>query len=178
MFKEEFEEFEKKCKNLGYEKFMNLMMNIKPTKDTYLLKKGIKEEVGGIYIGEMNTIGFKYGRGVFIDNYTKMYYVGYFVNNEKFGKGINYYPDGSVQYIGEYRRNKTSGQGEFRYKNGNVLQGKFNSIGEGNGVYTFQNGTCWKGTFYAWNLNGRGAFYDKDGKFLGEKTYEYNKQIG
>ena len=178
IFKEEFEEFEKKCKNLGYEKFMNLMMNIKPTKDTYLLKKGIKEEVGGIYIGEMNTIGFKYGRGVFIDNYTKMYYVGYFVNNEKFGKGINYYPDGSVQYIGEYRRNKTSGQGEFRYKNGNVLQGKFNSIGEGNGVYTFQNGTCWKGTFYAWNLNGRGAFYDKDGKFLGEKTYEYNKQIG
>jgi len=64
-FQEEFLEFEKKCKELGYEKVMNLMMNIKPTKDTYVLKKGIKEEVSGIYIGEMNSIGFKYGRGVY-----------------------------------------------------------------------------------------------------------------
>ena len=176
-FKEEFKEFEKKCKSLGYEKYMNLMMNIKPTNDTYLLKRGIKEEIGGIYIGEMNNIGFKYGRGVFIDNYTKMYYVGHFVNNEKFGKGINYYPNGTVQYIGDYRRNKPSGQGEFRYENGDILQGKFNSNGEGSGVYTFQNGTCWKGNFYGWNLNGKGFLYDKEGKYLGEKTYEYNRLI-
>ena len=177
-FKEEFDEFEKNCKKLGYEKYMNLMMNIKPTNDSYLLKKGIKVEIGGKYIGEMNSIGFKYGRGVFIEDYTNMYYVGYFVNNEKFGKGVNYYPDGKVQYIGEYRRNKTSGQGEFRYKNGDILQGIFNSCGEGTGVYTFSDGSYWKGTFYAWNLHGKGMLYDKYGKYLGEKNFEYNKQIG
>ena len=177
-FKEEFNEFEKKCKKLGYEKYMNLMMNIKCTKDTYLLKKGIKEEINGIYIGEMNSVGFKYGRGVFIDLFTKMYYVGHFINNEKFGKGVNYYPNGNVQYIGEFKRDKVSGQGEFRYKNGEILQGKFNSVGEGYGVYTFNDGAYWKGNFYAWSLNGKGMYYDKSGKYLGEKSYEYNKPIG
>ena len=156
---------------------MNLMMNIKSTKDTYLLKKGIKEENNGIYIGEMNSIGFKYGRGVFINNYTKMYYVGHFINNEKHGKGINYYPNGKIQYIGEFMRNKTSGQCEFRYKNGEILQGKFNSVGEGIGVYTFKNGNYWKGTFYAWNLHGIGMFYDKNGNCLGERRCEYNEVI-
>ena len=177
-FKEEFDEFEAKCKKLGYEKYMDLMMNIKPTKDSYLLKKGIKEENNGIYIGEMNSIGFKYGRGVFINNYTKMYYVGHFINNEKHGKGINYYPNGKIQYIGEFMRNKTSGQGEFRYKNGEILQGKFNSVGEGIGVYTFSDGAYWKGKFFAWCLDGNGEYYNKDGKYLGQKSFELNKPVG
>ena len=174
-FQEEFLEFERQCKALGYEKVMNLMMNIKPTKDTYVLKKGIKEEVSGIYIGEMNSIGFKYGRGVFIDNYTNTFYVGYFVNNEKLGKGVNYYSDGKQQYIGEYRRNKPVGKGEFKYKNGEVLQGVFNSVGEGQGVFTFDDGAYWRGSFYAWTLNGSGTYYTKDGYCLGQKSYEFNK---
>ena len=176
-FRDEFYEFEKICKQYGYDKFMNLMMNIKPTKDSYMLKKGIKEEVSGLYIGEMNTVGFKYGRGVFIDSFTKMYYVGYFVNNEKFGKGVNYYPDGKQQYIGDYKRNKPVGKGEFRYPNGEVLQGTFNSIGEGQGVYTFSDGAYWRGSFYAWTLTGTGTYYTKDGYCLGQKAYEYNKII-
>ena len=176
-FQEEFFEFEKKCKERRYDKFMNLMMNIKPTNDTYVLKKGIKEEVNGIYIGEMNSIGFKYGRGVFIDNYTNTFYVGYFVNNEKLGKGVNYYSNGKQQYIGEYRRNKPVGRGEFRYKNGEVLQGVFNSVGEGNGVLTFEDGAYWRGNFYAWTLNGNGTYYTKDGYLLGQKAYEFNNPI-
>ena len=176
-FQEEFLEFERKCTELGYEKLMNLMMNIKPTKDTYVLKKGIKEEVSGIYIGEMNSVGFKYGRGVFIDNYTNTFYVGYFVNNEKLGKGVNYYSNGKQQYIGEYRRNKPVGRGEFRYKNGEVLQGVFNSVGEGEGVFTFDDGAYWRGSFYAWTLNGNGTYYTKDGYCLGKKTYELNNPV-
>ena len=173
-FQEEFFEFEKKCKERGYQKFMNLMMNIKPTNDTYVLKKGIKEEVSGIYIGEMNSIGFKYGRGVFIDNYSNTFYVGYFVNNEKLGKGVNYYSNGKQQYIGEYRRNKPVGRGEFRYKNGEILQGVFNSVGEGKGVFTFDDGAYWKGSFYAWTLHGNGTYYTKEGYCLGQKEYEFN----
>ena len=176
-FQDEFIEFENTCKKYGYEKFMNLMMNIKPTKDSYMLKKGIKEEVSGLYIGEMNTVGFKYGRGVFIDSYTNTFYVGYFVNNEKLGKGVNYYSNGKQQYIGEYRRNKPVGRGEFRYKNGEVLQGVFNSVGEGNGVLTFEDGAYWRGNFYAWTLNGNGTYYTKDGYCLGQKSYELNTPI-
>ena len=176
-FQDEFIEFENTCKKYGYEKFMNLMMNIKPTKDSYMLKKGIKEEVSGLYIGEMNTVGFKYGRGVFIDSYTNTFYVGYFVNNEKLGKGVNYYSNGKQQYIGEYRRNKPIGKGEFRYKNGEVLQGTFNSVGEGEGVFTFEDGAYWRGNFYAWTLNGNGTYYTKDGYCLGQKSYELNTPI-
>ena len=156
---------------------MNLMMNIKPTNDTYVLKKGIKEEVSGIYIGEMNSVGFKYGRGVFIDNYTNTFYVGYFVNNEKLGKGVNYYSNGKQKYIGEYRRNKPVGRGEFRYKNGEVLQGVFNSVGEGEGVFTFDDGAYWRGSFYAWTLHGNGTYYTKDGYCLGKKAYEFNNPV-
>ena len=176
-FQEEFFEFERQCKHYGYDKYMTFMMNIKPTKETYVLKKGIKAEVSGVYVGEMNTIGFKYGRGVFIDNYTNTFYVGYFVNNEKFGKGVNYYSDGKKQYIGEYRRNKPVGKGEFKYKNGETLQGTFNSVGEGEGVFTFDDGAYWRGHFYAWTLNGNGTYYTKDGYCLGQKSYEYNKPI-
>ena len=176
-FREEFFVFEKICQEHGYEKYMNWMMSIKPTKDSYMLKRGIKEEVSGIYIGEMNTVGFKYGRGVFIDSHTNMFYVGYFVNNEKFGKGINFYPNGKEQYIGEFRRNKPVGKGEFRYQNGEVLQGTFNVVGEGRGVYTFDDGAYWRGSFYAWTLTGIGTYYTKDGYCLGQKAYEYNKPI-
>jgi len=176
-FQDDFYEFERKCKERGYDKFMNLMMNIKPTKDTYVLTKGIKEEVSGIYIGEMNSVGFKYGRGVFIDNFTNTFYVGYFVNNEKLGKGVNYYSNGKQQYVGQFRRNKPCGKGEFRYKNGEVLQGVFNSVGEGEGVFTFDDGAYWRGNFYAWTLNGKGTYYTKEGYCLGPKPYEFNKPI-
>ena len=174
---DEFSEFERQCKVSGYEQLVNLMMNIKPTKDTLVLKKGIKEEVSGIYIGEMNSIGFKYGRGVFIDNYTNTFYVGYFVNNEKLGKGINYYSNGKQQYIGRYIRNKPCGKGEFRYENGEALQGEFNRVGEGKGVYTFENGSYWRGSFYAWTLNGVGDYYNKDGELLGKKSFELNNPV-
>ena len=99
-------------------------------------------------------------------------------SNGKYFYVINYYPNGNVQYIGEFKRDKVSGQGEFRYKNGEILQGKFNSVGEGYGVYTFNDGAYWKGNFYAWSLNGKGMYYDKNGKYLGEKSYEFNKPIG
>ena len=58
-----------------------------------------------------------------------------------------------------------------------VLQGSFNLAGEGNGVYTFEDGAYWKGSFYAWTLNGNGMYYAKDGRCLGQKTYEYNTAI-
>ena len=87
-FKEELKEFEKKCKENKYEKYMKSMMKLKEPKDKYMLKKGIKREGLGVYIGEMNSIGFKHGRGVFVDSYNKTFYVGYFLNNEKNGKGV------------------------------------------------------------------------------------------
>jgi hypothetical protein len=156
---------------------MDFMMNIKATKDTYMLKKGIKQDSSGVYIGEMNSIGFKHGRGVLVDTYNKTFYVGYFLNNEKSGKGVNYNSDGKQQYIGEFKRNKPCGKGEFRYKNGEVLQGTFNSVGEGKGVYTFDDGAYWRGNFYAWTLNGNGTYYTKEGYIVGEKAFDLNKPV-
>ena len=176
-FQNELSEFEKTCKKYGYEKFMNLMMNLKPTEDNYMLKKGIKEEVSGLYIGEMNYVGFKYGRGVLIDTYTKTYYVGYFKDNEKSGNGVNYNANGKQQYIGEFKRNKPIGKGEYKYETGETLQGIFNSAGEGKGEFISKRGNFWKGDFYAWTLNGNGTLYTKDGNLCGEKSFELNEPI-
>jgi len=144
---------------------------------TYMLKKGIKQDASGVYIGEMNSIGFKHGRGVLVDTYNKTFYVGYFLNNEKSGKGVNYNSDGKQQYIGEFKRNKPCGKGEFRYKNGEVLQGTFNSVGEGKGVYTFSDGAYWRGNFYGWTLNGKGTYYTNEGYIVGEKAFDLNKPV-
>ena len=59
-----------------------------------------------------------------------------------------------------------------------ILEGDFNSTGEGQGVYTFADGACWKGTFYAWNLNGVGEYYTKEGIFMGMMKYNLNNFIG
>ena len=55
------------------------------------------------------------------------------------------------------------------------MQGVFNSVGEGNGVLTFEDGAYWRGNFYAWTLNG--TYYTKDGYLLGQKAYEFNNPI-
>ena len=47
------------------------------------LVRGIKEDIDGLYIGEMNSIGFKHGRGVLLSPHGKTFYVGYFNNNMK-----------------------------------------------------------------------------------------------
>ena len=57
------------------------------------------------------------------------------------------------------------------------MQGVFNSVGEGNGVLTFEDGAYWRGNFYAWTLNGNGTYYTKDGYRLGQKAYEFNNPI-
>ena len=60
---------------------------------------GIKEELNGFYIGELNSVGFKHGRGVLIEPYDKTFYAGYFYNNEKEGQGIIYYEAVKIQAL-------------------------------------------------------------------------------
>ena len=169
----EFEELYKK-----YPIYVKMFMKLKPTKDTLVLVRGIKEDIDGLYIGEMNSIGFKHGRGVLLSPHGKTFYVGYFNNNMKEGHGIIYYEQNKPKYIGNFKRNKLCGKGRFYYTNGEKLEGEFNQVGEGKGIYTFADGASWKGNFYAWTLHGEGEYFSKDGVSYGIKKYHLNNYIG
>ena len=168
----EFEELYKK-----YPNYVKMFMKLKPTKDNLVLIRGTKDDINGLYIGEMNSIGFKHGRGVLIDPHGKSFYVGYFDNDLKEGHGIIYYEQNKPKYIGNFKRNKICGKGRFYYVNGEKLEGDFNEVGEGLGVYTFADGASWKGTFYAWTLHGEGEYFSKDGVSYGIKKYHLNNYI-
>ena len=161
-----------------YKDYCRLFLNLAPTKDHLVLNMGIKEDLNGFYIGEMNSVGFKHGRGVLIEPYDKTFYAGYFYNNAKEGEGIIYYEMNKPKYIGNFYRNKPFGKGKYFYQSGEILEGNFNSTGQGAGVYTFADGSCWKGTFYAWNLNGVGEYFTKEGISMGNIRYNLNNFIG
>ena len=160
-----------------YPNYVKMFMKLKPTKDNLVLIRGTKDDINGLYIGEMNSIGFKHGRGVLIDAHGKSFYVGYFDNDLKEGHGIIYYEENKPKYIGNFKRNKICGKGRFYYVNGEKLEGDFNEVGEGIGVYTFADGASWKGTFYAWTLHGEGEYFSKDGVSYGIKKYHLNNYI-
>ena len=166
------------CLQLVYAKKTKMFLSLQPVPDTAVLSRGTKDFVDGLYIGEMNTVGFRHGRGVLNLPHSKMFFVGYFYNNLKEGHGILYYDEDKPKYIGYFHNDKPYGRGKYFYENGETLEGEFNEVGEGTGIYTFADGAYWKGTFYAWTLNGTGEYYSKEAIPQGYKTYRLSQFVG
>ena len=127
-----------------------LFKALKPTADVAVLRVGQNYSMEGLYIGEVNQIGFKHGRGVLIDSRSKEYYVGYFINDVKEGEGTVYKGDGKMFYKGMFVKNEKNGKGKFFLENKSTLEGVFNNIGEGKGVLIKENGEKWEGNFYGY----------------------------
>ena len=155
-----------------------MFLSLQPVCDSSVLSRGTKDFVDGLYIGEMNSIGYRHGRGVLNYPNSKCFYVGYFYNNLKEGHGIIYYEEDKPKYIGYFHNDKPFGRGKYFYENGETLEGEFNEVGEGMGLYTFANGAYWKGAFYAWTLNGTGEYYSQNAMPMGYKTYALSQLIG
>ena len=166
------------CLKLVYPQKTKMFLSLQPVCDSSVLSRGTKDFVDGLYIGEMNSIGYRHGRGVLNYPNSKCFYVGYFYNNLKEGHGIIYYEEDKPKYIGYFHNDKPFGRGKYFYENGETLEGEFNEVGEGMGIYTFANGACWKGAFYAWTLNGTGEYYSQNAMPMGYKTYALSQLIG
>ena len=127
-----------------------LFQALKPTADVAVLRVAQSYSMDGLYIGEVNQIGLKHGRGVLIDSRSKEYYVGYFRNDLKEGEGTVYKGDGKMVYKGMFVKNEKNGKGKLFLENKSTLEGVFNNIGEGKGVLIKGNGEKWEGNFYGY----------------------------
>ena len=112
-------------------------LELRETDDSKVLQRGFRFFDEGQYIGELNRIGFKHGRGILIYPYTNDYYVGYFKDNKKEGHGTIYNAEHKILYTGNFKNDKPFGKGKYIYANNNELEGEFNETGEGRGVYRF-----------------------------------------
>ena len=165
------------CLLLIHGKYTKMFLDLERKDDYAVLKRGTKDFVDGTYIGEMNSIGFKHGRGVLLMPHSNMFYVGYFKDNMKEGYGKIYYEEGKEKYIGEFKNDKPYGRGKYMYPNGESLEGEFNEVGEGQGCYTFADGSTWRGSFYSWRLNGCGSYYTNQNVYMGNQTYKFGQLI-
>ena len=144
-------------------------LKLTPTEDKLVLNVGIKDDIKGTYIGEMNQIGFKHGRGYFREHASQKTYLGYYVNNVLEGE-VYVTLNGKPYYKGNYKNGKPYGKGIYYDHN---LTGEFDEVGEGEGaIDEDRTGLTWKGHFYGWRADGIGRSYDSFGV-----VQEINKYI-
>ena len=60
------------------------------------------KNLDGIYVGQVNLDNKKWGRGALINN-NGNYFVGYWKNDKKNGKGTEYSKEGEIVNEGEYK---------------------------------------------------------------------------
>ena len=144
-----------------------------------------KKDQGKIYIGEVNSIGMKEGRGVLVDEVHETYYVGDFeFDKRKFGK-IYRMIDDALIYKGEFTNGEPYYIGTYYFYRPCEMNvgGCFNEIGGGFGRETINEPNensdfaKWEGPFYAWLKDGEGMAYDAKGKEIGPITYNLNKKV-
>ena len=120
--------------------------------------KDLKKDITCIYHGEFlkNTL-IRHGRGLFIWE-DRGFYLGYWKNDKRDGKGRNNYCNGNV-YQGTYKNGKKEGNGMYKWKNGDIYVGEFkNDLKDGAGKYKFRNGDKYIGSFKNDKIDGNGTY--------------------
>jgi hypothetical protein len=118
----------------------------------------LKKDITCIYHGEFlkNTL-IRHGRGLFIWE-DRGFYLGYWKNDKRDGKGRNNYSNGNV-YQGTYKNGKKEGSGIYKWKNGDIYVGEFkNDLKDGAGKYKFRNGDKYIGSFKMDKIDGNGTY--------------------
>ena len=161
-----------------YPKYTQDVMNLKETPDCSVLQFVINEdEEGFFYIGELNRIGFKHGRGLLIYPDRKRHYIGYFCDNLKQGKGNLFSDESKLEYSGNFDKDYPNGEGTYYLDNGCIINGVFNLVGGGQGSIIFPNKTKWVGLFYGLLMNSEGDYYDSSGKFIEKRKYKLSQIV-
>jgi hypothetical protein len=92
-------------------------------------------------------------------------YEGEFLNGQRHGKGIYYYPEGTV-YDGEWKMNKKTGSGKYHYVDGAIYEGEWqNDKIHGKGLYQYSDGSMYQGSWEKDRKEGKGKFILPAGSF-------------
>lgn len=129
----------------------------------------------GYYVGQLNTLNQRHGRGIYIFS-NKTGYYGHWVSNVKSGKGISFSAGFAKTYEGEFSNNQQHGKGMFYFSNGDIIDATYeNGVRNGPGIYYWAGGNKWEGAFKNNQLHGTGPYTTKDGStFI--ITFENGKQ--
>jgi hypothetical protein len=143
-------------------------------KGTYILDNGEK------YVGEMKG-GSREGKGAYYFN-SGEWYTGEWSKNQRNGQGVNYFPDGE-KYEGNWKNDLRHGYGTHTFLDGKTLTGMWamgRYVGTGNnnygcisgncdngfGVFRWQDGQKYVGTFKNKQRFGKGTNYWGDGRIF------------
>ena len=123
------------------------------------------------------------------------YYKGSYVMGKMSGQGVLAWKNGQ-KYTGSFSNDYFDGEGTMVYTDGRVESGiweKDKYVGKsknnygcisgncqnGNGIYTFENGSKYVGDFSNGNFNGRGTYYfENNDKYMGEYKDGYRHGQG
>ena len=112
-----------------------------------------------IYEGEINKNNMRegFGKNIYKD---RSYYIGQWMNDKKYGIGIEYNNKNQIIYKGEFVNNEYDGEGIY-YKNGGKYKGQWkNDKKNGKGeIYDKNNIKRYEGEFKNNEFSGKG-FYD------------------
>jgi hypothetical protein len=115
-----------------YRPYINEYQQYPPLYENMRLVPVAKHATNGMYVGEVNEMGQKHGRGVLINN-NKGRYVGYFMNDLKEKEGKIYDGNGRLVYEGQFDNDKPMGHGFYYLEDGTIIEGEFDANGSGKG---------------------------------------------
>ena len=146
-------------------------------KDDQKLKFLEQNYLDGVYVGQANEKNIKKGRGALINNINGNYFIGYWKDDKKNGKGTEYNKNGEEIASGEYKNGLLNGNGKKSFDDGTKYEGMFkDGKMDGNGIYFFKDGSKWEGFSRKGFKDGKGIFIDSQGN-KSDMEYQNNTRI-
>ena len=173
-----------KLKNLNYlynknETLIKDLINIIEDDKVYeFSKKNFYNEYGDKYVGDMDNLKLKEGKGLLYyndDDKFRERYEGEFKNNVIEGKGFMFYKNGNT-FEGSFKNNKMEGKGIFNFIQGNKYIGEYKGgLRDGKGIVYYSNGKMYDGEWKNGYIEGKGILFLCGGGYIGEwKNEKYN----
>ena len=131
-----------------------------------------------IYEGEINRNNMREGFGKIIYK-NGCYYIGKWLNDKKYGIGVEYNDRNMIIYKGEFANNEYDGEGTY-YEKGKKYKGHWeNNKKNGKGEeYDSNNIKRYDGEFKNNKYSGFGSYFYEDGKLEYDGRWENNKRNG
>ena len=164
-----------------YPKIIKLLEKLKSKENEGKLTYSIINSQNWEYIGQVNNLKQKEGKGCLIYKNSEHVLIGIFKNGKINGLGTVYNKNfDKIYFRGNFIFGKKNGKGILYFYNGDRYEGEFeNDKRNGKGIYFFnceKGEQKWEGNFIDGNMEGEGIFTNYDGKTEKIKYYK-GKQI-
>ena len=160
-----------------YIKIIRLLKKLQKCNNEIRLEWSIINNQNYEYVGQINNLKEKEGKGCLIYKNSDHVIIGCFKGGKIYGKGTVYNKALDKKYFeGNFISGKKSGKGILYFFNGDRYEGEFeNDKRNGKGIYYFnteKGEQKWEGNFIDGNMEGEGIFTNDEGK---KEVIKYHK---